>query len=188
MKSIVYLLLVCVALAGDGPAPDWPDEIIAKRALQDPFRVGIQHSEGTKIRRTDLAILYGFSSDPAEATIRLPGNQMFFCKIALFDVNSNSVPKTDLGATYGKRFSEVLERYPDKRTPTFEEMKLHFVTLGHKFSWFTLAAPDELFRIERSGIYTLHLEFQMLWQTRDSKSNYIKRVRFPAIVYQVFKE
>src|ERR1051326_7424644 len=136
--------------------------------------------------QSDWQGVYGFfTATGAVITLHVPVNPSFKCRIDLFDSEGKPIPKTKLGETYGRRFTELRPIYEDKKQTIFREMDLHLRTVGGVgTSGYPLPSPAELFAIKNQGTYRLKLQFQVLRPIQRAGKIKIERVRFAPIEYE----
>jgi hypothetical protein len=106
------------------------------------------------IRFDDMLVWYPFFKE-GKVEINYP-NMIYGVKIKMFDSSGKELSKTALGRSCGSKWDEL---------HSYNDTKLGSIDAWGEYdcdqSWRFLASANDLFEIEKPGIYTLELQMQM---------------------------
>lgn len=107
----------------------------------------------------------------------------YCAKIKMFAPDGKEVPKTSFGQSYGSKFDQ-LHSYRDAHLGGICACGPYKGMIGE-----LLASPNELFLMEKPGIYTLEIQMQMFRYTPSLDTNEWSRnlIRFSPIKIKVEK-
>jgi len=111
-------------------------------------------------------------------------NARYGMKIKMIGSDGNEVSKTDLGKIYGLKWNQ-LHSYKDSRLNNVSAGGSYQPEFGGPF----LPAPNELFAMDKPGIYTLEIQMQMFRHTGspDPEEEYHNLIRFSPVKIKVEK-
>lgn len=113
----------------------------------------------------------------------VPIDPEYAYQVTLLDANGVAVPKTALGRKTGTKFFDFDADAHKENIPT---KSLRATEVGHVTGTLPLFRPDDLFKIEKPGNYTLQIRFQILTfpRTGPARRDYTNElIRFPILNY-----
>jgi hypothetical protein len=143
--------------------------------------------------RFDDRILWMTFCDSGKEELTMPGNIAYSIQIKMTDQSGNEVLKTALGKRYGTKWDSLHSMYESQEI--LKETHPIPVLAGGTYKdnpdlggGRFLPTPNELFRIEKAGIYTLEIQMQMFYSNQKSTNLYHRdRFQFSPISIKVEK-
>lgn len=159
-----------------------------KSPIIDGFCLGIAGQHGTNNTTTDDWLdLLPWTTNNYPVRIVVPAEPEFAYKIELLDTNGVSLPKTPRGKRAGTKFDDF-DAEPSKHGIAVKPL------MAHKLDGVTeeplLFRATDLFVVDRPGMYSLRVQFQILTfpRTGMGPGTYTNKViRFPPLSYPVNK-
>jgi len=114
----------------------------------------------------------------------------FGIRVKMLDPNGRETPRTSAGKECGSKFDAVrtLEDVVSGTTMGRIDARHKYVERGRGFSGGTLPAPEELFLMEKPGIYSLYIEMQMFRNIKTNQSYWdTQLIKFPSVEIKVEK-
>ena len=174
-------------LITDHALPDfvWP---AVKSPIIDGFCVGFDGQHGTNNTTIDDWLVFlPWTTNNHTVWISVPVEPEYAYRIELLDTNGLTVPKTARGKRAGSRFDDF-DAHPSKRGIAIKHLAAHKMD-GVTDSPMLFRAAD-MFKIEKPGLYRLHIQFQILVfpRTGVGRGAYTNElIRFPPLDYPLIK-
>jgi hypothetical protein len=185
MKKQIILFLVCLASMSKAQVTSLSE---TNNGIFIAISGGIIGTNGAVPFDKRLVWLPFCATNTGGALIELQyPNARYGMKIKMTGQDGKEVSKTDLGEIYGLKWDQ-LHSYKDSRLNGAFASGPYQPELGAEGGQF-LPAPDDLFEMDKPGIYTLEIQMQMFRHTgsTDPEDEYRHLIRFSPVKIKVEK-
>jgi hypothetical protein len=151
----------------------------------DGFLIGVTGSYLTTNTSPDELLVFVPWTTNGSAWFVVPVEPEYAYQVELLDTNGVAVPKTELGKKVGTKF---LDFEASKNEVKIKRLRAD--KKGKAVAMPILFRPSDLFQIDKPGIYTLRIRFQILTfpRTGPNRRDYTNDlIRFPPLDYPLVK-